>query len=95
MVLLQNYAPRVNYNRTHLGFVVCVYKSRSDTTRIPDFFSEPGNPKPYIRPHKISLKAVLSEYILVFQILSQGRQVKNKHKNPFLKCDISNIFFVA
>ena len=28
MVLLQNYAPSVNYNRTHLGFVVCVYKSR-------------------------------------------------------------------
>ena len=28
MVLLQNYALRVNYNRTHLGFVVCVYKSR-------------------------------------------------------------------
>ena len=28
MVLLQNYAPSVNYNRMHLGFVVCVYKSR-------------------------------------------------------------------
>ena len=28
MVLLQNYAPSVNYKRTHLGFVVCVYKSR-------------------------------------------------------------------